>query len=203
MRLNKSFLRFFSTLPVAPPVPPVAPGPPPAAASTTASAPPPPPPPPGPRAIVRTSHGMVLDTTTLVRNLEAAGLTRNQSEGITFVLRDMFAEMADAKQAATKKDLDEMKFTNKLEIATLKSEMTILEKSDISNLKSEMQALNSKIQTESAGLYTAIERQKNDMIRWLVGSAVSGLAILATILRLVSDKPGHSSSSEERYEGKN
>jgi hypothetical protein len=93
-------------------------------------------------------------------------------------------EAADVKSAATKRDLDELRFAAKLDLATVKSEITILEKSDFAQLRAEVHQVSSKLQSETLELHTAIERQKNDLIRYVLGGIGTGFMIFLGFKRL-------------------
>lgn len=71
----------------------------------------------------------------------------------------------------------------KNEFVTLRSELSILEKADFALLKTDINAIEKRMETSVAEIYTAVERVENRVIKWVI--AVAG-AIGLAIIRLTT-----------------
>lgn len=71
----------------------------------------------------------------------------------------------------------------KSEFAALRSELSILEKADFALLKTDIHAIEKRLDTSVAEIYTAVEKVENRVIKWVI--AVAG-AIGLGIIRLMS-----------------
>lgn len=78
----------------------------------------------------------------------------------------------------------------KNEFSSLRSELSILEKADFALLKTDINAIEKRMETSVAEIYTAVERVENRVIKWVI--AVAG-AIGLAILRLTTTSSGSSS----------
>ena len=67
----------------------------------------------------------------------------------------------------------------KNEFVSLRSELSILEKADFALLKTDINAIEKRMETSVAEIYTAVERVENRVIKWVIAVAGAiGLAIL-------------------------
>lgn len=91
------------------------------------------------------------DTSSLVARLEKEGLTREQALGVMEALEEVIEESIRTMTAnlVTRAEQEKHQYTQKVDFAKLKSEITLLEKQDFSLLKSENERLLSK-----SALYT-------------------------------------------------
>lgn len=71
----------------------------------------------------------------------------------------------------------------KNEFVSLRSELSILEKADFALLKTDINAIEKRMETSVAEIYTAVERVENRVIKWVI--AVAG-AIGLAIIRLTT-----------------
>lgn len=83
------------------------------------------------------------DTSSLVARLEKEGLTRNQALGVMEALEEVVEESIRTMTAnlVTRAEQEKHQYTQKVDFAKLKSEITLLEKQDFSLLKSENERL--------------------------------------------------------------
>lgn len=82
----------------------------------------------------------------------------------------------------------------KNEFVSLRSELSILEKADFALLKTDINAIEKKMETSVAEIYTALERVENRVIKWVI--AVAG-AIGLGIIRLTTTSS--SPAGEHRF----
>lgn len=80
----------------------------------------------------------------------------------------------------------------KNEFVSLRSELSILEKADFALLKTDINAIEKRMETSVAEIYTAVERVENRVIKWVI--AVAG-AIGFAILRMMTTSGSGSESS--------
>lgn len=80
----------------------------------------------------------------------------------------------------------------KNEFVSLRSELSILEKADFALLKTDINAIEKRMETAVAEIYTAVERVENRVIKWVV--AVAG-AVGFGIIRVISTSGSGSGSS--------
>lgn len=83
----------------------------------------------------------------------------------------------------------------KNEFVSLRSELSILEKADFALLKTDINAIEKRMETSVAEIYTAVERVENRVIKWVI--AVAG-AIGLAILRMMTTSGSGSESSAPR-----
>ena len=102
---------------------------------------------------------LIFDTLKFSKKMKAVGFTEDQAD----TQAEAIAEIID-EQIATKRDLKE------LEIAT---------KRDLKELEASMK------QTE-ANLKLEIISQKNDLVRWVIGTSAALLGILFALIKLSS-----------------
>lgn len=76
-----------------------------------------------------------------------------------------------------------MQMVTKNEFVSLRSELSILEKADFALLKTDINAIEKRMETSVAEIYTAVERVENRVIKWVI--AVAG-AIGLAIIRLTT-----------------
>lgn len=81
---------------------------------------------------------------------------------------------------------------SKNEFVSLRSELRILEKADFALLKTDINALEKRLETSVAEIYTAVERVENRVIKWVI--AVAG-AIGLAIVRLTTPSSTGSGST--------
>jgi hypothetical protein len=83
------------------------------------------------------------DTSSLVARLEKEGLTREQALGVMEALEEVIEESIHTMTAnlVTRAEQEKHQYTQKVDFAKLKSEITLLEKQDFSLLKSENERL--------------------------------------------------------------
>lgn len=97
--------------------------------------------------------------------------------------------MVRISQNANKHHSSQM--VTKNEFVSLRSELSILEKADFALLKTDINAIEKRMETSVAEIYTAVERVENRVIKWVI--AVAG-AIGLAILRFATGSPSSSSS---------
>lgn len=88
------------------------------------------------------------DTASFVNRLEREGLSRKQSVGIMEALEEVVEESIRTMTAnlVTRAEQEKHQYTQKVDFAKLKSEITLLEKQDFSLLKSENERLLSEVE---------------------------------------------------------
>lgn len=123
-------------------------------------------------------HPFIFDTHKMVCYLKAHGFSPKQSESLTnaIVRVSQHANRHHATQMVTKN-----------EFVSLRSELSILEKADFALLKTDINAIEKRMETSVAELYTAVERVENRVIKWVI--AVAG-AIGLAVIRLTSTGGG-------------
>jgi len=84
----------------------------------------------------------------------------------------------------------------KSDFAHLRSELQILEKADFSVLKSDIQLLEKKLETGIANIYTELERVENRIVKWVIATAMTTIALSLGFIRLLT--PSSPSPKEER-----
>lgn len=80
----------------------------------------------------------------------------------------------------------------KNEFVSLRSELSILEKADFALLKTDINAIEKRMETSAAEIYTAVERVENRVIKWVI--AVAGAIGLATIRLTTASSPSSTST---------
>lgn len=87
------------------------------------------------------------DTSNLVARLEKEGLNRQQALGVMEALEEVIEESIRTMTAnlVTRAEQEKHQYTQKVDFAKLKSEITLLEKQDFSLLKSENERLLSEL----------------------------------------------------------
>lgn len=118
-----------------------------------------------------------------VRYLQAGGFSPDQSEAVS-------SAMVQITQQSSRFHTEQM--VTKSEFAGLRSELSILEKADFALLKTDINAIEKRLETSVAEIYTAVERVENRVIKWVI--AVAG-AIGLAILRMMSTSSSESSRS--------
>lgn len=119
---------------------------------------------------VFSEHPLIIDTHKMVSYLRSGGFSPAQSESLT-------AAMVRVSQHANRHHATQM--VSKNEFVSLRSELSILEKADFALLKTDINAIEKRMETSVAEIYTAVERVENRVIKWVIAVAGAiGLAIL-------------------------
>lgn len=121
-----------------------------------------------------------------VAYLREGGFSQTQSETIT-------EAMVRVSQHANRHHATQM--VSKNEFVSLRSELSILEKADFALLKTDINAIEKRMETSVAEIYTAVERVENRVIKWVI--AVAG-AVGFGIIRIVSTSGSGSSPNGPR-----
>eukprot|EP00737_Agarophyton_chilense_P001299 gb/GEZJ01001456.1/.p7 GENE.gb/GEZJ01001456.1/~~gb/GEZJ01001456.1/.p7 ORF type:complete len:127 (+),score=24.81 gb/GEZJ01001456.1/:3816-4196(+) len=95
--------------------------------------------------------------------------------------------MARVSQHANRHHQAQM--VTKNEFVSLRSELSILEKADFALLKTDINAIEKRMETSVAEIYTAVERVENRVIKWVI--AVAGAIGLAIIRLTTTSAPAN------------
>lgn len=131
---------------------------------------------------------VAFDTLKLVENLTESGFSDIQARGVTNALKE--AQDTHLEDLATKSDLAEVKAELKADINNLDNKITSLEHSldnkitslerstthNFANIKKDIIHNEERLKAEMVDL-------KSDMIRWMIGIAVSIVGILFILLK--------------------
>lgn len=102
------------------------------------------------------------DTASFVTRLEQEGLSRKQSVGIMEALDEVVEESIRTMTAnlVTRAEQEKHQYTQKVDFAKLKSEITLLEKQDFSLLKAENERLLSEVERLKQRLREEVTRSQ-------------------------------------------
>lgn len=142
---------------------------------------------------------VAFDTLKLVENLTESGFSDIQARGVTNALKE--AQDTHLEDLATKSDLAELKADLASDLAEVKAEL----KADINNLDNKITSLEHSLDNKITSLerstthnFANIKKDiihneerlkaemvdlKSDMIRWMIGIAVSIVGILFILLK--------------------
>jgi hypothetical protein len=100
------------------------------------------------------------DTQAFAQRLEAAGLSREQTDVLTQSLRDVIDESISnlAKGLVTREEGDQTTYTQKVDFTRLKSELQLLERNDFAVMKSENERLMADVEKLKQRLREEITR---------------------------------------------
>lgn len=105
-----------------------------------------------------------------VSYLQLGGLSHAHGEAIK-------GAMVNVRHNASRHHTRQM--VTKNEFISLRSELSILEKADFALLKTDINAIEKRMETSVAEIYTAVERVENRVIKWVMAVAEAiGLALV-------------------------
>lgn len=152
------------------------------------------------------SRAKNFDSAALVMRLEGEGLTRRQAVGTTEALEEVLDESINtmSMNLVTRADAEKNRYTNSVDLARLRSELTLLEKQDFSLLKAENERLLSEVERLKQRLREEVSRASSSPTgrrhippRW---AGVSTLPAYTNHL-IRSSTPTHNAPSDHPYPG--
>ncbi|CAD6916396.1 unnamed protein product [Tilletia controversa] len=120
-------------------------------------------------------------------------MERPQAEALVESLADVIDESIRnlSEGMVAREEGEKWRYTQKVDFARLKSEIQLLERNDFVLMKTENERLmadikevDTRIETEIAGLRTSIQSAKFNVLQYLVGVATGAGALLLAYLRM-------------------